>query len=51
MTFFDSAFQGVLAEGDEIEVTGTVGAFNEEIQLNGVTVNVLSSGNAITPSP
>ena len=49
MTFFDSAFQGVLAEGDEIEVTGTVGAFNEEIQLNGVTVNVLSSGNAITP--
>lgn len=49
MTFFDSSFAGVLFIGDEIEVTGTVGAFGDEIQLNSVSVTTLSSGNAVTP--
>ena len=49
LTFFDSAAQGVLFEGDLIEVTGTVGAFGAEIQLNGAVYTVLSSGNSVTP--
>ncbi len=46
MTFFDSAV--VVADGDEITVTGTVGAFGDEIQLTGTAVTVNSSGNAYT---
>lgn len=49
LTFFDSAAQGVLFEGDLIEVTGTVGAFGAEIQLNGAAYTVISSGNSVTP--
>lgn len=49
LTFFDSAAAGVLFEGDEVEVTGTVGAFNDEIQLNGATYTTLSTGNAAVP--
>jgi hypothetical protein len=48
MTFFESA--APYAEGDEIEVMGTVGSFNEEIQLNGAVVTVNSSGNSTSPN-
>ena len=51
MTFFDSSFAGVIFEGDEIEFTGTVGAFGDEIQLNGVTATILSSGNTPVAVP
>ena len=47
MTFFES--NAAYAEGDEIEVTGTVGNFNEEIQLEDFVVKVNSSGNTPTP--
>ncbi len=45
ITFFDSATQGVIFEGDNITMTGTVGAFGSEIQLNGTTFVINSSGN------
>lgn len=51
ITFFDSSFAGALNEGDLIEVTGTVGAFGAEIQLEGVTVTLLSSGNPFSAVP
>ena len=44
MTFFES---GALAEeGDVIEVSGTVGAFGDEIQINGAVWSVVGSGAA-----
>lgn len=47
--FFESG--APYAIGDEIEVTATVGAFGTEIQLNGASVSVLSSGNTPTAHP
>lgn len=49
MTLFDSGL--VVAVGDEVSVTGTVGAFGDEIQLENTTVTVLSSGNFSLPTP
>lgn len=40
-----------VALGDEVEVTGTVGAFSGEIQLGSPSFTVLSSGNTVTPTP
>lgn len=37
--------------GQEVEVTGTVGAFGGEIQISPATFTVLSSGNTVTPTP
>lgn len=39
------------AEGSEVEVTGTVGAFGGEIQLGTATFTVLSTGNTVVPTP
>jgi hypothetical protein len=50
ITFFDSATAGVIFEGDNITMTGTVGAFGSEIQLNGTTFVINSSGNAAVPN-
>jgi hypothetical protein len=47
--FFESG--GPYAMGDEILVTGTVGAFGDEIQLNGAMVQVISSGNTPVAHP
>lgn len=47
MTFFSSG--NPLLEGDEIQISGTVGAFGDEIQLDSVNWSVLSSGNPVTP--
>lgn len=48
MTLYDPL--AAVADGDEITVTGTIGAFNEEIQFSsGATIVVNSSGNAYTP--
>jgi hypothetical protein len=49
MTFFENGAPYAL--GDEIEVSGTVGAFGDEIQINGAVVTLLSSGNAFSPNP
>jgi hypothetical protein len=36
--------------GDEVEVTGTVGLFRDQIQISGaVTMTTLSTGNTVTP--
>ncbi|PJA76328.1 hypothetical protein CO151_03205 [bacterium CG_4_9_14_3_um_filter_65_15] len=40
-----------VAEGSEVEVTGTVGAFSGEIQLGTATFTVLSTGNTVVPTP
>ncbi len=40
-----------VALGDDVEVTGTVGAYGGEIQLGTATFTVLSSGNTVTPTP
>lgn len=49
MLLFESG--ATYAEGDEITVTGTIGAFGSEIQFDsGATVVVNSSGNAVTPT-
>jgi hypothetical protein len=37
------------AIGDEIKVVGSVGAFGDEIQMDGVSVEVLSTGNMPMP--
>lgn len=37
--------------GDEVEVTGTVGAYSGEIQLGSPSFAVLSSGNTVIPTP
>ncbi len=37
--------------GQEVEVTGTVGAFGGEIQLGSPSFTVLSSGNTVVPTP
>ena len=48
MTLYDPL--AVVADGDEITVTGTIGAFNEEIQFDGgASIVVNSSGNVYTP--
>jgi DNA/RNA endonuclease YhcR with UshA esterase domain len=48
MTFFDSSTGGVIFEGDNITVTGTVSAYGDEIQFaSGATVVLNSSGNAL----
>lgn len=47
LLFFQSG--APYAIGDEIEVVGTVGAFGDEIQLNGASVQVLSTGNMPMP--
>lgn len=47
MTFYDTGATDI-ADGDEITVTGTVGAFGDEIQLNNATYTINSSGNAYT---
>lgn len=47
MTFFASG-NGLL-EGDEIQISGVVSAFGDEIQLDSVNWAVLSSGNPVTP--
>ena len=40
----------ILNLGDEVEMTGTIGAFGGEIQIgSGVTATVLSPGNTLTP--
>jgi len=43
LTLFDSGL--VVSEGDEITVTGDVGAFGDEIQINSPVVTVNSHGN------
>jgi hypothetical protein len=43
LLFFENGAPYAL--GDEIKVTGSVGAFGDEIQINGAVVEVLSSGN------
>lgn len=50
MTFFESG--ATYLEGDEISVTGTIGAFGDEIQFDsGAAVTVLSSGNSAVAMP
>jgi len=49
MTFFASG--NTLAVGDEITLSGTVGAFGDEIQINSPTWVVNSTGNAVSPTP
>jgi len=49
LIFFESS--APYAIGDEILVSGTVGAFGTEIQLNGASVSVVSSGNTPTAHP
>ncbi len=48
LTLYDSGLLGVVHVGDEISVTGTVGAYGSEIQLNSTAVTVLSNGNTPT---
>ena len=48
MTLYDSGL--VVGVGDEISVTGTVGAFGDEIQLTSTTVTVLSTGGFSLPT-
>lgn len=49
MTFFDSGLAGLFNEGDLIELSGTVGAFGSEIQINTPVVTLISSGNSYSP--
>ncbi len=49
LTFYDTNAAGLIFLGDEIEVSGTVGAFGAEIQINSAVYTVLTSGNATTP--
>ena len=49
LLFFESG--NPLVVGDEIMVSGTVGAFGDEIQLNSATYTVLSSGNTPVALP
>ena len=44
MVFFDA--EADVAVGDEITVTGIVGAFYEQIQLTNTIFNIISSGNS-----
>lgn len=46
LTFFDSS--ALVEEGDVIEVSGTVGAFGDEIQINGASWSVVGSDAAET---
>ena len=48
LTLFDSGLAGAFSEGDMISVTGVVGAFSAEIQLNNPDVTLMSSGNPVT---
>ncbi len=51
LTLYNSSLAGTVNVGDEISVTGTVGAFGAEIQLNSATVTVLSTGNMPVAHP
>jgi len=42
---------GVVALGDDVEVTGTVGSYSGEIQIGSPAFTVLSSGNTVVPTP
>jgi hypothetical protein len=50
LTFFDTAAQGVIDEGDLIEVTGDVGSFGDEIQLENAVWNVTDVDNWAVPN-
>jgi DNA/RNA endonuclease YhcR with UshA esterase domain len=50
ITFFDSAAAGVLFEGDDVTITGVVGYYGDEIQINGTTWVINSSGNVAIPT-
>ncbi len=48
VSFYDSGISG-LDYGTEVEVTGTVGVYGSEIQLNNASITILGSGPDPTP--
>lgn len=49
LLFFDANALGVIEEGDLIEVSGTVGAFGDEIQINDAVWSVLDEDHYAIP--
>lgn len=49
MTFFDDDSQGILSEGDEIELSGQVGALGSEIKVVQALYEILSTGHSPMP--